>query len=286
MKPARCIHFFVINLFVQERNNPMPVTVHAETRRMDQDEFGQVAYEVMNCVFSLHNTLGRFFHEDIYGDELAQRFARARREVQIEVCFHDFRKDYFMDLLVNAGAVFELKAVQALTERHRSQLMNYLLLAELPHGKLINVRPELVQHEFVNALLTRQQRTSFPVCHAEWLEPEGHGGHVKDLVTEMLRDWGTGLDVELYEQAVTHFLGGDAKVLSDLEVVLDGRAIGRQKVRLASPDAAFKITAIAPGETARFEVHLQRFLEHTRLQAIHWINVTRELVAFKTIRRS
>lgn len=264
----------------------MPVTVHAETRRMDQSEFGRVAYEVMDCVFSLHNTLGRFFHEDIYRDELAQRFPGARREVQIEVCFRDFRKDYFMDLLVNAGAVFELKAVQALTERHRSQLMNYLLLAELPHGKLINVRPELVEHEFVNALLTRRQRTAFQVRNAEWHEPEGQGVHVEDLVTGMLRDWGTGLDIELYEQALTHFLGGDAKVLNDVEVVLDGRTIGRQKVRLANPAAAFKITAISADATGRFEEHTRRFLDHTRLQAIHWINVTREFVVFKTIRKA
>ncbi len=32
----------------------MPVTVHAETRRMDQAEFGQLAYEVMKSVFALH----------------------------------------------------------------------------------------------------------------------------------------------------------------------------------------------------------------------------------------
>ena len=191
----------------------MPVTVHAETRRMDQDEFGQVAYEVMNCVFGLHNALGRFFHEDIYRDEILRRFPGTRKEVQIEVCFRDFRKDYFMDLLVNAGAVFELKAVQALTERHRSQLMNYLLLAELPHGKLVNLGAELVEHEFVNALLTRQQRTAFEVRNAEWQEPEAQEVHVEELVTNMLRDWGTGLDVHLYEEALTHFLGGEARVL-------------------------------------------------------------------------
>lgn len=174
----------------------MPVTVHAETRRMDQDEFGRVAYDVMKCVFGLHNALGRFFHEDIYRDEIAWRFPGSRKEVQIEVCFRDFRKDYFMDLLVNAGAVFELKAVQALTDRHRSQLMNYLLLAELPHGKLINLGPELVEHEFVNALLThhvdfrrrnraiRGPRTAIPGPYAMTGHPlderDTRGGDVQD----------------------------------------------------------------------------------------------------------
>ena len=263
----------------------MPVTVHAETRRMDQDEFGPVAYEVMECVFRLHNTLGRFFHEDIYRDEIARRFPGARKEVQITVAFRDFRKDYFMDLLVNAGAVFELKAVPTLTERHRSQLMNYLLLAELSHGKLVNLGPELVEHEFVNALQTRQQRTAFEVCAADWQEPSDQSVHVEGLVTALLRDWGTGLDVHLYEEALTHFLGGEVPVFREVEVVSDGRTIGRQKVRLAGPAAAFKITAMTPDGISRFEDHVRRFLDHTRLQAIHWINVTRELVTFRTIRR-
>ena len=241
---------------------------------MDQDKFGQVAYDVMNCVFGLHNTLGRFFHEDIYRDEIAGRFAGTRKEIQIEVCFGDFRKDYFMDLLVDSGAVFELKAVRTLTERHRSQLMNYLLLAELPHGKLINLGTELVEHEFVNALLTRQQRTAFEVRNAEWQEPDSQRVHVEGLVTSMLRDWGTGLDVHLYEEALTHFLGGEAKVLNEIEVVIDGRTIGRQKVRLAGPDAVFKVMAISADGTERFEDHARRFLDHTRVQAIHWINVT------------
>lgn len=263
----------------------MPVRVHAETRRMDQEEFGRVAYEVMNCVFGLHNELGRFFHEDIYRGQIVRCLPGAQRQVQIEVCFLDFRKDYFMDLLVSGGAVFELKAVQALTERHRSQLMNYLLLAELPHGKLINVRPELVEHEFVNALLTRQQRTAFAVHDAEWQESEGAGPNVRELVIGMLRDWGTGLDLQLYEEALTHFFGGEAKTLSEIEVVIDGQTIGRQKVRLAGTNAAFKVTAIPSDGLSRFEDHARRFLRHTRLRSIHWINVTREVVTFRTIQK-
>ena len=66
---------------------------------------------------------------------------------------------------------------------------------------------------------------------------------------------------------------------------LDGRAIGRRKVRLAGPVAVFTIKAISADGTERFEDQARRFLDDTRLQAIHWIYVTRELVTFKLIQK-
>jgi GxxExxY protein len=278
------INFFVINFVPKSRPIEMPIKIHAETRRMAQEEFGRIAYDVMKCVFGLHNEMGRFFHEDVYREGILRRLPAAKKQVQIEVRFLDFRKDYFMDLVVHGGAVFELKAVEKLTDQHRSQLMNYLLLAELQHGKLINLRPDLVEHEFVNALLTREQRTDFVVCDAEW-EDLGHWRpDLKDLVTQMLRDWGIGLDLRLYEEALTHFLGGEEQVWRDIETVLDGRVIGRQKVHLAGVKDAFKFTAIPADAMKRFEDHAQRFLRHTRLRSISWINVTREVVTFKVIK--
>ena len=55
--------------------------------------------------------------------------------------FESFCKTYYLDLLVGGGAIFELKAVAALAEGHRRQLMHYLFLTDLPHGKLVNLRP-------------------------------------------------------------------------------------------------------------------------------------------------
>ena len=66
----------------------------------------------------------------------------------MEIC-----KTYCLDMLIGGGAIFELKAVQSLMERHRRQLMQYLFLLDLPHGKLVNLRPERVDHEFVNNVL-------------------------------------------------------------------------------------------------------------------------------------
>lgn len=120
----------------------MPVNLPKDLRRVDEGEFTEIAYRTMECVFAIHNEFGRFFDETIYKRELARRIREVRLEVPIEVVFEPFRKLYFLDVLVADCAVFEFKAVEALTNRHRAQLLQYLLLCGLPHGKLVNVRPE------------------------------------------------------------------------------------------------------------------------------------------------
>ena len=110
-------------------------------------------------------------------------------------------------------------------------------------------------------------------------------GDVKGLLLEMLRDWGVGLDLHLYEDALTHFLGGRERVMSDIDIVLDGRRVGRQRVRLSGPGTAFRITALGDDGMPRFEDHARRFLQHTQLTAIHWINLARDHVTFRTLER-
>jgi len=261
----------------------MGIGVGAETRRMTQEEFGALAYEVMECVFGIHNRLGRFFDEKIYRDEIARRLPDVRTEVRVEVSFEGFAKTYFIDLLVDDGAVFELKKVAALNDKHRAQLLNYLLLAELPRGKLVNLRPPLVEHEFVNTTLARDDRTGFAVREEAWRDRDGSGTAVKEIVVAFLRDWGTCLDLHLYEEALTHFLGGDNAVVAEANVVTDGRRLGTQRVRLAGPATAFKITALRDRDRPHFQTHTRRFLQHTDLQSIHWINVTRTAVTFTTL---
>ena len=190
-----------------------------------------------------------------------------------------------MDLLVGGGAVFELKTVKKLGGAHRSQLLNYLLLCELSHGKLVNLRPERVEHEFVNTHLKHSDRTAFHVADQDWRDPGSADRPLRDWLLGFLRDVGTGLDIRLYESAVSHFFGGDDVVLHDVEVLLDGRCLGRQKIGLTTPDWTFRVTAIDDAERAHFEDHARRFLQHTKLVGFHWINITRAVVTFQTIRR-
>lgn len=99
-----------------------------------------------------------------------------------------------------------------------------------------------------------------------------------------LRDWGTGLDLHLYESAISYIFGGEDAVLRDIEIIVDGVKIGEQKARLTSSGAIFKVTALHDSEH-RFEQHARRFLNHTLQPALHWVNVTRNEVRLKTLIR-
>ena len=236
----------------------------------------------MSCVFDIHNKFGRYFDEKIYKRELGRRFPEVELEVPIEVRFESFCKLYFLDVLVGGGGVFEFKAVESLTNRHRSQLLQYLMVADLSHGKLVNMRTELVQHEFVNTKLRLSDRTSFEVSDHGWQEIVDQP--LLEWFVAFLRDIGTCLDISLYEDALTHLLGGEERVTHEIEVVSGGTTLGPQKFRLLAPRVAFKVTAL-PENSNLFEIHARKLLEHTRLDAIQWINVARKEVSFRTISR-
>jgi hypothetical protein len=120
-------------------------------------------------------------------------------------------------LLVDRGAIFELKTVSRLTDEHRAQLISYLLLTGGCHGKLINFRPERVEHEFVNTTLTHADRTIFEVDDSAWNASVEQAPEIRRRIEAFLRDWGTGLDLQLYVDALTHFLGGEDRVVRDSE---------------------------------------------------------------------
>ena len=257
----------------------MPVIAHVPLRRISQKEFGEVAFEVMNVVFEIHNELGRFFDEKIYKRELVHRFQGARLETPIDVVFRTFQKRYFLDALIGDGAVFEFKAVEALSGVHRAQLLNYLLLCELGHGKLINVRSDDVEHEFVNSRWRREDRIH-PSINAERWKPALPGAkELYEYLTEFARDLGAGLEVPLYEEAVTHFLGGAEKVEAETAIEIGGRMICHQKVRLVAPGIAFKITAF-DANLHRFETHARMLLAHLDLLSIAWININIKELTF------
>jgi GxxExxY protein len=264
----------------------MPIVVDRKIEPLGQEEFGQIAYRVMECVFDLHREIGRFFDEEVYQCELVRRLPMAYPEVCIEVRFGDYCKRYSIDLVVAPGAVFELKTVEKLHERHQAQLLNYLLLCDLQHGKLVNVRPERVQHRFVNTSLTRADRTRFSVDARDWRPSDPTIHKFRYWMEEALRDWGTCLDQYLYAEAAIHFFGGELNVIKPVEVVISDKFVRTQKVANAGPNAAFQVTTLDPSGQASYQQHLQRFLNHTNLNDLHWINVNREIVTFRTIGRS
>jgi GxxExxY protein len=250
----------------------MPITTAIPIRTRCQEEFGKVAYEVVHHAFTIHNELGRIFHESIYRSTLKQLLgSRAIEELEISLIHGEFRKRFYIDLLVDLGCLFELKAATSLTTVHQSQLIQYLMLTGLSHGKLINFGAERVEHRFVNCHESLEQRREFQTDRINW---NGYGAtqRLEQIVVPLLRDWGTGLSRALYLEAVIALAGGEQQCGQFTETQWRGQRTGRQSVNLIDHGVAFEITCLRK-DFDQYESHLGRFLRNTKLDAVLWVNI-------------
>ncbi len=261
----------------------MPISHPPPLQRISQKEFGAIAFEVMEHVFAIHDEFGRFFEERIYKRELAARMADVLLEVPITVTFDRFSKIYYLDVLVGAGGLFEFKVAEAIHPHHRGQTINYLLLADLEHAKLINLRPQSVEHEFVNCSQRLIHLRRPRVSDASWEASAPGARRFRDLLVALIQDWGTGLELTLYEEALACLLGGDRVVNLSVPVFGSAGPLGDQPMKLLSPEASFRLTAL-PDDDNSFAIHAHRLLAHTPLKAIYWVNITHQHVTFTTIR--
>ena len=264
----------------------MPILCSVPIPRLNQKQFGEISFRVMEHVFAIHRDFGRLFDERIYKRELARRLPGVRLETQVDVTHRTFTKRYFLDVLTAEGALFEFKATEGLTPRHRAQLLNYLLLLDLAHSKLVNLRPGEVQHEFINAAMTTAERRRFAIHRNDFDVQTPGAVALEAILIPLLEDFGTGLDLNFYEEAVTHLLGGETKVERDVEVVSDdGTTLGTQRLRLCAPEAAFRLTTFAAPPPS-FADHCRRLLRHLPLEAVQWMNIANHVITLTTVSRT
>jgi len=262
----------------------MPITCKHPLTPLDRAAFGKLTYAVVAEVLAVRKELGRFFDERIYKQALARRCADLVLEVPISVSHGSFRKSYFLDAVLAGGGILEFKAVEAIVRRHISQLLHYLMLAELRHGLLVNLRSEQVTRRYVNNVLGHADRRRFTSRKVGWNPAPDGAKHFESLLLDLLHDWGTSLDLALYEEALTHFLGGESQVIRPAEVVLDGAELGAQPLRFAAPGTGFKLTAFDEEESReQFVIHARKLVAHTRIEGLLWANIGRHDVTLQCI---
>lgn len=262
----------------------MPIVCQQELKPLNRDEFGKLSYQAFADVLAIRRELGRFFDEKHYKKALALRRSDIQLEVPILVSHGSFKKFYFLDVLLALGGVLEFKATAGIIARHKAQLMHYLMLAELWHGMLINVRPEQVTQEFVNNVMTHQDRIQFKIDTEQWLLGMAGAAKFQQVLTELLRDWGTCLDLSLYEEGITYFFGGESAVIRPAAVSLDHHDLGLQTLRFVAEKTAFKLTALENIESQRlYATHLQRLANHTDIEGLLWANIARHKVTFRCL---
>ena len=271
---------------IQEWVETVPIEVASEIRILSEDEFHELAETIIGFAFDIHNDFGRLLDEEVYKRTLLRRcevagVVPAQREVEIVVQYQDFRKSYFMDLLFASGLMVEGKAAEQLNNAHYAQTLNYLLLTGMHHALLVNLRPVKVEKQFVSTTLTLTERRRFSVNDTEWTPLNEASLRLRKLFLELLKDWGVFLQTSLYREAIIHFFGGSEVALRRIPVFDGPFEVGNHEVCLLDDDTALALTSLS--NVQPFQNHLERFLKHTRLKCIQWINLEKHDVEFRTI---
>jgi len=240
----------------------------------------------MGHAFASQNKLGRLcdegaYQRDVQARLLADGFRRVRIEESISVSYQDFTKVYSLDLVAD-DAVYELKTAAALNDEHQAQLLNYLFLLGLPRGKLINFRPVKVQGRIHATGLTPEDRRQFRIDTDRWQDLSHRCRTLRQTMRELLGDWGAFLARELYEQALTHFCGGDSQVVQRRPLHRDGISLGTQRFHVHSPGIAFRVTTVSE-QIQSMESQLRRLLALSDLKALQWINLNHTDIQLTTV---
>lgn len=83
-------------------------------------------------------------------------------------------------------------------------------------------------------------------------------------------------------QITVRFLGGSEVALRKIPIWDGDQLLGFDEVCLLCDDTALAFTALTDGQL-RMRDHLQRFLGHTRLACIQWINLNHHDIEFTTL---
>jgi iron complex transport system substrate-binding protein len=266
----------------------MPIVCPIRFRKLTEEEFRKLDYEVMGHAFASQSELGRLCDEVVYRNDLAARLGAARLAVQtqvpISVSHKSFRKLYYLDLVVEEALIYELRSATAMTGEHQRQLLTYLLLVGLRSGKLVNFRPPSVEYLTVNAVLSHDEQRRFDFVTARWLQHTERDQLLVATLTDLLSDWGAFLEMPLYRAGLVHFLGGEAGVYRDVPVTRAGITLGTTRLPMLDEHTAFRLTAVTD-EDDIVETHLHRLLHHTPLRRLHWINFNHHRIELVTLCR-
>lgn len=254
-----------------------------------QDEFHTIDKIVTGFAFDIHNEIGNFCNENIYQEILKQKCLEnsitVNSEVELTLTYKDFKKIYKLDLLIDNGIIYELKTARSLNPVHKQQLLNYLLLTGIKHGKLLNFRPASVEQEFVSTSLTTKDRYNYSIDCSEWLIITEKYSALKSVFTALLEEWGAFLDYNIYNEAITHFLSNGRNIIHPVDIHFNGKIDGRQKMHLLNNNTAFHLSAITRKFTS-YGNNIKRLIKHTNINAVQWINLNHHNIKFKIISKN
>lgn len=107
--------------------------------------YSELTGTILSCCFEVMRELGPGFLERVYKNALLIAMRQKGLEVQVEQPYEVIFRGkiigrYQADLVVNQTVIVELKCCENLIREHQAQLFNYLKVANLPIGLLVNFR--------------------------------------------------------------------------------------------------------------------------------------------------
>lgn len=266
----------------------MPIHCPITVASLSADEFEAVDYRVMGHAYISQNERGRLCDECAYEADLKARlladgFRSVQTQVPITVTHRDFTKTYRLDLVAD-NALYELKTDANLIADHEAQLFNYMFLLGVERGKLLNFAAPKVQGKIIATNLTLNQRRLFTIAAERWFALTPSCTTLKQIVCDMMQDWGAFLRVSLYQEALVHIFGGSGNIERRVRLNRCGVDLGTQTMLLHAPGVAFWLTAVTDGQHY-VESHLRRLMALTNLEGIQWINLNHARIEFATIMR-
>ena len=194
-----------------------------------------------------------------------------------------FTKSYYIDMLADRGVIYELKAAETLNRLHQQQVINYLLLANLSHGKLVNTPPRFGGVPVCIDPPQRPEWMTFRLADDRWRGDDQTGLRLREVLCGLLAEWSVFLDVNLYREALLHFLNGPDVGIQPVEIEVAGRIVGSQKMCLLDARTAWLLSAVRELHARSYETHVARLLCHARLDRIQWINLDQRIMTFTTL---
>ena len=106
--------------------------------------FEELTEKILGASLEVYNQLGCGFLEAVYVDALEFEFElrnipyQREKEYYITYKGKRFNKYYKVDFLCYGKVILEIKAVESILPTHKQQVFNYLRLADLKLGYVIN----------------------------------------------------------------------------------------------------------------------------------------------------
>jgi GxxExxY protein len=107
------------------------------------EDLEKLTHDTIGCCILVHRELGPGLIEGIYSKAICRELRAANipyeRQKRVSVSYRgEFLCDQWLDFVVGDQLVLEIKSVEQLVPVHHSQLLNYMRLAGMRVGLLIN----------------------------------------------------------------------------------------------------------------------------------------------------